>query len=170
MSLARFMPRWGWIAFLLLGSILLVAAVACGGGGGGGTPAAKTPAAATPTAGGLQPQPKRPATAQEVQKQVFTPTDGVIEFGTRDNFFGKNHFQVSTGQTVTFKVRNTGQNPHTFTIAGADGKFGTSDDITTDNITAGEAESLDVTLTVPGTYVFRCEVHPTEMWGNIDSQ
>jgi len=153
-----------FVALPALAVVLLLAA-ACNGNDSGGD---KTPAGGETPTGGIAPQPERPATAQEVQEQAFTPTDGRIELGTRDNFFGKNHFQVTAGQTVTFVVRNTGNTPHTFTVAGADGKFGTSDDVTTDDIAAGEEESLDVTLDSPGTYVFRCNVHPTEMWGEID--
>ena len=152
-----------FVALPALAVVLLLAA-GCSNDSGGD----KTPAGGETPTGGIAPQPERPATAQEVQEQAFTPTDGRIELGTRDNFFGKNHFQVTAGQTVTFVVRNTGNNPHTFTIAGVDGKFGTADDFDTGNITGGQESSLEVTLDTAGTYVFRCNVHPTEMWGETD--
>ncbi|MDO8612812.1 MAG: cupredoxin domain-containing protein [Dehalococcoidia bacterium] len=160
-----------FVALLALAVVLLLAAACSSNGGGGGdkTPATgQTPAAGQTPTGGIAPQPERPATAQEVQEQAFTPTDGRIELGTRDNFFGKNHFQVTAGQTVTFVVRNTGNSPHTFTIAGVDGKFGTADDFDTGDITSGQESSLEVTLDTAGTYVFRCNEHPTEMWGETD--
>jgi|GEM_PF-3258544 len=130
-----------------------------------------SPSTATPTATVIVPagsQAQRPATAQEVQELVVSPTDSVIEVAVQDNAFTTNHFLVGVGESVNFKVTNNGNNPHTFTIAGLDGQFGTADDITTDNIAPGEEEDLPVILNVAGTYVFRCNIHTTQMWGQID--
>lgn len=165
MSLLRSTPRPLWIAVLLAVGLLVFAA--CGGDeeegppAGGGTPAGGTPA------GGLQPQPERPAGAQEVQEEAVAPINGVIEVSAQDNFFAKNHFEVGVGEAATFSVSNDGGSAHTFTLAGVDGEFGTEDDISTEVLSGGEQEDLQATLEISGTYVFRCNQHPTQMWGEV---
>jgi len=145
-----------------------MAFAACGGGGGPSATATPKPTGTATAAATLGPQAQRPANAQEVQAEVVKPANGVIAVEAQDNNFTTNHFQVGVGEAVVFKVTNKGSNPHTFTIAGVDGQFGTADDITTDTLSSGKEEDLNVALDIAGTYVFRCNVHPTQMWGAID--
>ena len=152
MSLARFMPRWGWIAVLLLGSVLLVAAVACGGGGGGGTPAAKTPAAkATPTAtaggGG--------ATSAEIK---MVPT---IKFD-------KSELTIAADTDVPVTADNTDNGiQHNFSVY--------TDKSASKNLGKTEICRAPCTNTVTlklaaGKYFFRCDVHTTQMTRTLTVQ
>lgn len=132
--------------------------------------AAPTPAgppAPTPSPG----QPERPATAQTVSGEPEPPLDSIIETETQDNFFTRNNFRVALGQTVTIRVTNSGQNPHNFHVAGLDGQWDTDDDFVIpplpDLLLAGESGEGTFSLDQEATLVFRCDVHPTEMWGQI---
>ncbi len=132
------------------------------------TPGAGAGAAPTPSAG----QPERPATAQEVQATFTEPANGVIETEAKDNLFSLNDFKVKAGEEVTIKVKNSGSAPHNLRVAGVDGQFKTADDLVTspDLITAGNSGELKLKLAQAGTYVFHCDFHPNDMWGQITTQ
>ncbi len=120
-------------------------------------------AAPTPSPG----QPERPPTAQEVQADFIEPTDGVIETESPDNFFTLNNFKVGVGEEVTIRLVNTGSNPHNLRIAGLDGEWSSDDDFTTDLLSNGQTDEFTFSLDEEATLVFRCDVHPLEMWGQI---
>jgi len=116
------------------------------------------------------PQPERPETAQEVQTEVTEP-DPVqfrLEISAEDNFFTKNNLRMRSGDPVTLFVSNEGSNQHTLRIAGVDGKYETGDDFASPVINPGDIDGQSlVDLDTPGTYSFRCDTHPAEMFGQI---
>lgn len=144
--------------------------------GEGGTPPCgqrpPAPAAAAGPAPTLSPgQPAIPPTAQPIQAQVTEPTDGVIQVPMRDNIFVVNNLKVKAGQEVTIRIINEGQNPHNLRVAGPDGQWGSGDDfaVPADGsfIQGGQQAEAVFTPYQPGVYSFRCDVHPTDMWGII---
>ncbi len=95
------------------------------------------------------------------------PTDGVIETDSEDNFFTLNNFAVKVGEEVTIRLTNPGLLPHNLRIAGLDGEWSTDDDFTTAILSNGEVDEFSFVLDEPATLVFRCDVHPIDMWGQI---
>jgi mono/diheme cytochrome c family protein/plastocyanin len=127
------------------------------------TPGATPSDVPTPSAG----QPERPSTAQDVQSEFVEPTDGVIETDSEDNFFTLNNFSVKVGEEVTIRLANPGLAPHNLRIAGLDGEWNSDDDFTTAILMNGEVGEFTFVLDQPATLVFRCDVHPLDMWGQI---
>jgi plastocyanin len=87
-----------------------------------------------------------------------------------DNAFSQKTITVAAGSKVTFQLSNQGKVPHNMQIAPPDGNFASSNVInsTPELINPGTTATLTWTApTTPGTYQFRCEVHPTEMTGTI---
>lgn len=128
----------------------------------------------TPAPGALAPQPRRPDTAQELQAEVAEPVNGVIETSETETaeglgFFTKNNLKVPLGQTVTIRFKNEGVAVHNLRIAGVDGQWNTEDDLFTseDGEKPGEVAEIEFTPQVPGIYVFRCDFHPGDAWGQI---
>jgi plastocyanin len=89
----------------------------------------------------------------------------------RDNIFVVNNLKVKAGQEVTIRIINEGQNPHNLRVAGPDGQWGSGDDfaVPADGsfIQGGQQAEAVFTPYQPGVYSFRCDVHPTDMWGII---
>ena len=85
-----------------------------------------------------------------------------LEVTLLDNYFQPNQFTVKTGQTVTFVITNEGEAIHNMRIAGPDGQGMTEDDAVSepDMIRGGQSGVLVWTAPQPGTYPFRCDVHP----------
>ncbi len=117
----------------------------------------------TPSAG----QPEAPGTVQDVQSEFVEPTDGVIETDSQDNFFTLNNFAMKVGEAATIRLTNPGQLPHNLRIAGLDGDWFTDDDCATEILQNGGVDEFTFVLDAPATLVFRCDVHPTQMWGQI---
>lgn len=130
-------------------------------------PAPAGPPAPTPSPG----QPERPATAQAVVGEFTQPTDGVIATETEDNSFTLNNFKVDIGEEVTIRVTNTGQALHNLRIAGPDGLWFTDDDFAVpldgSFLAGGDTAEGTFRFDQETTLVFRCDVHPLEMWGQI---
>ncbi len=116
-------------------------------------------------------QPERPGTAQPVVGEPEPVTGNLLEIETGDNFFVKNNFKVSVGQEVTIRVTNTGQALHNLRLAGLDGQWNTADDVAvpTDGtfLEGGQSAEGTFRLDQEAVLVFRCDVHPTQMWGQI---
>ena len=99
------------------------------------------------------------------ENSTATPEDGssvTIKVTLLDSYFEPNQFTVQTGQTVTFDIANEGELIHNMRIAGPDGLGMTEDDAVSepDMIKGGESGVLIWTAPQPGTYAFRCDVHP----------
>jgi len=116
-------------------------------------------------------QPQRPRTAQPTQATVTEPQNGVIEVPMQDNRFLRNNLKVPAGQPVTVRLVNQGQAPHNLRVAGPDGQWNTADDQTVPPggayLTGGQQAEARLTFQQPGIFAFRCDAHPTEMWGYI---
>jgi len=85
-----------------------------------------------------------------------------LEVTLLDSYFQPNQFRVKTGQTVTFVITNQGKLTHNMRIAGPDGRGMTADDAVSEPelINGGESGVLIWIAPQPGTYAFRCDVHP----------
>jgi plastocyanin len=145
---------------LIASAALLVTVAACGGDDedNGGAPTAGATRAASPTTAA-----------------VASPTAGGAESETlnvsaQDFSFSPSDLQATKGTAYTIALDNRGQFPHTLTVyedeaytqpvAGAD----------TGRISGGESGQFVVTFSEAKDYYFRCEVHPTQMQGEIAVQ
>ncbi len=136
---------------LALAAAAAIFTVACGGGGGYGGSSTKQPATGassqTPGAGGGQ-QP--------------------IGVTARDFAFSPDKITATKGQTLTVTFKNSGPSTHTFTVY-SDANYTTKvSGADSGRVNAGG--STTVTISVPmngGALYFRCEVHPTQMQGQI---
>jgi plastocyanin len=131
-----------------------------------GTAAAVTQptASAAPGASGA------PGGSQEIDL-----ADIVIKYNGQDN----PTIPVTAGQPVTFQLKNTGAAVHNIDVGGTsaqsptDAYFcspgdGKSTACSTPNrLVAGGTGTLTFTITTPGTYHFRCDFHPTQMFGTF---
>lgn len=85
-----------------------------------------------------------------------------------DNAFKPDTLTAKAGQKVTFTLTNDGKVPHNMQIAGLDGNFDTPVASTNPELVSpGKTGTVDWTPPSPGTYKFRCEVHPDQMTGTI---
>ena len=87
---------------------------------------------------------------------------------TTDNKFSDTKFTVKAGTPVTLTVQNKGQAVHNWEVT--DTKDDSGKEIKTALTDAGKSNSVTFTISKPGTYHFRCEVHPTEMTGTLTVQ
>ena len=87
-----------------------------------------------------------------------------------DNAFSQKQFTVSAGSKLTFQLGNQGKVPHNMQIATANGNFDSKDTVSSapELINPGKSATLAWNVpNAPGTYKFRCLVHPTDMTGTI---
>lgn len=97
-------------------------------------------------------------------------TPGANTVVMRDNAFEPKELHAATaGQKVTFTLQNQGLVPHNMRIAPLDGNYdGTQAAVSQpDIILNGKSGSLTWTPAAPGTYKFRCDIHPDQMTGTI---
>ncbi|MCH8919776.1 MAG: cupredoxin domain-containing protein [Chloroflexi bacterium] len=108
------------------------------------------------------------------------PTGGDIAVSMGDNFFeldGQREpdIAVPLGEQTTFDLTNDGSAVHNLHIAGADNEYGDAfcetggDEPCSDpNLFAGgDTGNITFSFDEPGTFVFRCDFHPTQMTGTI---
>jgi plastocyanin len=160
---------------------LAVAAAACGGvetvpptqtplaspsPGPTGSPATPTPSPTATPPSELAPQPE---VVQALVDEVSEPDNGVITVEIADFIYVQNNLRVPLSDTVTIRAINIGEVAHNLRVAGADGRYRTDDDFVTAETgqLPGETAEFQFTPTIPGTYVFRCDFHPTEEGGVI---
>jgi plastocyanin len=91
-----------------------------------------------------------------------------------DNFFdldGKKNptLALKAGTTVEFQLTNDGKTFHNMVIAGADGEFGTDDDVISDpdQISGGGGGTLSFSTAEAGTLLYQCDFHAGDMKGEI---
>ena len=163
--------KWTRILIPVAAGLLLVAA-ACGddddgsdGDDAGDTPTPEATADA-PSADEIEAQPDSP---QEVDAEVTTPVDGVLQTAVGDNFYKLNNLSAPLNEMTTIEIVNEGSAIHNMRIAGADGVFNTDDDIVSDPdaISGGDTGVLEFAPTLAGTYTFQCDFHTTEQGGVI---
>jgi len=89
-----------------------------------------------------------------------------IDVLTQNFAFDPAEITVPAGEPVTFNFTNADSVPHTFTLY-LDEEF-------TEAIDGGSATESNPKITVafvaPGEYYFRCEIHPTQMQGELKAQ
>ncbi len=99
------------------------------------------------------------------------PSGQVIDVSMGDNFFRANELTISAGQPVTISLKNDGSFVHNLRIAGADGRYDTSDDLVSEPRVTKSGDEGNLTVNLErGLYVFRCDFHPIEMVGQIAAQ
>ena len=87
-----------------------------------------------------------------------------------DNAFATKAFSVKAGNTVTFDLANSGKVPHNMRIAPLNGDFAAVTSVVSNPevILNGKSGTLQWKAPAePGTYKFRCDIHPAEMTGTI---
>jgi plastocyanin len=127
-----------------------------------------TQSAALSTAQHVGPH-EQPAPAQPLNAQAVEPQSGVIEVTIADTLFVQNYLRIPLGESVTIRVTNNDQIPHSLRLAGLDGQFDTEDDAVTNppQITGGNAGEITFAPLSAGAYTFRCDFHPAQMGGQI---
>ena len=93
-----------------------------------------------------------------------------FEVSLGDNLFEPGQFTVAPGDAVVFNLTNDGAAVHNKRVAGPDGQYDTVDDAVSEPciLAAGGAGVLEwVAPEERGTYLFRCDFHPTDMIGTI---
>lgn len=108
------------------------------------------------------------------------PGRAATEVDMQDNVFVANGQQepaipATAGQETTLNLVNNGLAVHNMHIASPDNEFGVDfceaggDEPCSDpqQLLAGESASITFQFDQPGTYKFRCDFHPTEMFGTI---
>ena len=133
---------------------LALAAAACGGGNsyGGSSSASPTRPAATAATSGTTPQ---AAGAQGEKATVVA----------KDFSFTPDEVELTGTGSVTFTLDNQGSAPHTFTVYRDEEHTQLVGG--TGNVPGGQKGTVTVTLDKSGDYYFRCEIHPTQMQGEI---
>lgn len=91
-----------------------------------------------------------------------------------DNFFDVGGDQnptleVNAGDRIALTLTNSGAAIHNMRIAGVDGEYDTDDDLVSDPIaiSSGDEGSIEFSFDSPGTLLYRCDFHPTDMLGTI---
>jgi plastocyanin len=116
---------------------------ACAGGTGGGSQAAPAPTSVDPSLG-----------------KVTTGPDGVqqVTLQTQDDYvFAPNHFSVHPGK-VALTVTNVGHElSHNFRFTPGGGPQQIGAQILL--LTSGQKQTIDFTVTTPGSYRFECSFH-----------
>ena len=81
-----------------------------------------------------------------------------LEIVATDNEFSTDELRAAAGE-ITVTLVNEGSNLHNFAIP--------DEDVAMDLIDGGDTGSVTFTLSEPGEYDYRCDVHPTEMQGTL---
>jgi plastocyanin len=98
--------------------------------------------------------------------EIVAGDDGVNPAGS--SFFQPDTFTASAGDVVEFTVKNTGSVTHNLWLAGSDNEYDTGDDFgPLPLIKPGETGRLVVKIDEPGTYFFRCQIHPDVQTGTL---
>lgn len=94
-----------------------------------------------------------------------------LEAGGSDTtaYFEPNTLSGPAGEAVEIVIENTGTLAHNVTVAGVDGEYDTTDDWVSqpELILAGDTGELVVKIDTPGTYPFRCSLHPQLQFGEL---
>jgi plastocyanin len=84
-----------------------------------------------------------------------------VELGARDITFDETEIEVPAGEiTITFDNEDDGVSHNLHVMAGAD-------DFATEIEPGPITQTLTFTIEEPGTYTFICDVHPTQMTGDL---
>jgi plastocyanin len=154
------------LAALLLCALFFAALVACSSDD-------KSVPTAEPTvqitAGPIAPA-LQPAPAQTLNAESIEPQDGVIEITASGQKFTQNFLRMpAANESITIRLTNNDNVPHSLRIAGLDGRFDTEDDAVANpvQIDGGGVGELTFAPQADGAYTFRCDFHPATMGGQI---
>jgi len=90
---------------------------------------------------------------------------------TTDNKFSITNIGINAGTAATVTQQNQGQALHNWEVLSPDGITVLKDDsgkpIATQVQDPGKQASVTFTLSKPGVYTFRCQVHPQDMLGRL---
>ena len=90
------------------------------------------------------------------------PPQTSLTLVAKNTAFSPTTLTAAAGKDLTITFRNDDSIPHSFHLFG-----GSAGDVKTDPKAGPNSETLHVTLRVPATYNFQCDVHPTTMKGTI---
>lgn len=131
---------------------------------------------APPTTATTAPSPSPSPVATVSPTAAASPggaTTGELKIAMKDNFFEPDTLTLKVGQKVTITLTNEGKVPHNMHIAPLDGNFDAAQGSVLSNpdlTLPGKTGELEWTPQQPGTYKFRCDVHPDQMTGTITVQ
>jgi plastocyanin len=75
--------------------------------------------------------------------------------------------EATEGDPITVEVTNTGTAPHTFTVYSDEEYTEAVEGADTGNISGGGTGEFTTTFDEAGNYFFRCDIHPTQMEGEL---
>jgi plastocyanin len=93
------------------------------------------------------------------------PAPGPLNEVTTDNKFSETQYRIVANQQYSLALTNNGAALHNWEVLGVQGANGQP--IATKLLPGGQSETIEFTIAQPGTYDFRCQVHPTEMTGKL---
>ena len=145
------------VAALALG----LAAVSCGGdddddngnGNGNGNGATQTPSGN--------------GDAQTTFDMLMNESDGNVFVLDGEN---NPTLTVPAGEEITINLTNEGSAIHNMRFAGEDNQYNTGDDAASDPALVNPGDTATLVFTAPddaGTYLYQCDLHPTDMLGEI---
>lgn len=151
------MTPWAISGVVLSGGIALIAVLTLTAGSSG----TSAPAAATPT-----PDPRVEGLPIDASFEIEAGDDGTG--GGGGSFFQPDAVSADAGDVVEFVVTNTGSVTHNIWLAGADNEYDTSDDFgPIALISPGDTDRLVGKIDEPGTYDFKCQIHPDVQFGTL---
>jgi plastocyanin len=144
--------RAALLLLVTVGATALIAA--CGGGGDGYSSGATAPgtSATTPAAGG---------------GAASAYGNGAIEVTAEDFSFSPGEFEATAGTPVTITLKNQGSATHTLTVYKDEGYAQKVDGADSGRVTGGASATFTTTFASAGDLHFRCEIHPSQMQGEI---
>jgi plastocyanin len=94
--------------------------------------------------------------------QASGPPKADLTVVAKDTAFNPTSLTAAAGEELTITFRNDDTVAHSFHLFG-----GSAGDVKTDVKPGPSTETLHVTLRVPASYSFQCDVHPNKMKGAI---
>jgi plastocyanin len=116
------------------------------------------------TAGGYRFHTAQLEASAAAAREATATTTSPVEI-TTDNLFSKTSINVPVGREVTLTQTNAGlsiHNWHVLEVKDVQGK-----DVATALTQPGQKSAVTFTISTAGVYKFQCDVHPTEMIGQL---
>jgi plastocyanin len=91
----------------------------------------------------------------------------VISVVAADFSFDPIELEATKGDPITVEVTNAGSAPHTLTVYKDEEYAEAVEGADTGNISGGGTGEFTATFDEAGNYFFRCDIHPTQMEGEL---